>query len=134
MMRRFFAYLRKVYAFEALLCELRDERRTRHISTAAVCRAVFLMFVLRLGSLNALEQYLRRRASARISFYYRLGELARTFRARRQYCAGLNWAGAWPNAATNLPDAQTKQRAEVAFNWRFEGAGHRRARAVLELQ
>ena len=68
MMRRFFAYLRKVYAFEALLCELRDERRTRHISTAAVCRAVFLMFVLRLGSLNALEQYPRRRASARISF------------------------------------------------------------------
>ena len=59
MLRRFLRYIDKVYAFETLVSELRDERCNPSIPTATVSRAMFLMFALRLGSLNALEQYLR---------------------------------------------------------------------------
>lgn len=59
MLRRFLRYIEKVYAFEALLSQLRDERRNPSIPADVVLRSAFLMFVLRLGSLNALEQYLR---------------------------------------------------------------------------
>ena len=57
MLRRFLRYVEKVYGFEALVSEVRDERRRLIIPTDVVLRSAFLMFVLRLGSLNALEQY-----------------------------------------------------------------------------
>ena len=59
MLRRFIRYIEKVYAFETLLSQLRDERRNPSIPADVVLRSTFLMFVLRLGSLNALEQHLR---------------------------------------------------------------------------
>jgi len=61
MLRRFLRYVEKVYRLGALVSEPRDERRAPAIPTAAVCalRAVLLMFVLRLGSLNALGQHIR---------------------------------------------------------------------------
>jgi hypothetical protein len=59
MLRRFLRYIEKVYAFGALLSQLRDERRKPIIPADVVLRSTFLMFALRLGSLNALEQYLR---------------------------------------------------------------------------
>jgi hypothetical protein len=59
MLRRFLRYINKVYDFEDLLSQLEDGRRNPSIPTDAVLRSTFLMFVLRLGSLNALEQRLR---------------------------------------------------------------------------
>jgi len=59
MLRRFLRYVEKVYAFDSLLSQLEDGRRNPSIPTDAVLRSTFLMFVLRLGSLNALEQYLK---------------------------------------------------------------------------
>lgn len=59
MLRRFLRYIEKVYAFERLLSQLRDKRRKPFIPADVVLRSAFLMFVLRLGSLNALEQHLR---------------------------------------------------------------------------
>ena len=42
-----------------LVSQLRDGRHNAFIPTDAVLPSAFLMFTLRLGSLNALEQYLR---------------------------------------------------------------------------
>lgn len=59
MLRRFLRYVEKVYAFETLVSGVRDERRKPSIQTDVVLRSAFMMFVLRLGSLNGLEQHLR---------------------------------------------------------------------------
>jgi Transposase DDE domain len=64
-LRRFFNYLAKVYDFEDQAGVLRDTRVDPQISAPTVFRSVFLMFTLRLGSLNRLEQELRRGGSWR---------------------------------------------------------------------
>ena len=60
MLRRFLRYLEKVFDFEAETALLRDARVDPQIPPPTVFRSVFLMFALRLGSLNRLEQELRR--------------------------------------------------------------------------
>jgi hypothetical protein len=59
-LRRFLKYLGKVFDFDEHVERLRDRRQDPHIPTPAVWKSVFLMFVLRLGSLNRLEQELGR--------------------------------------------------------------------------
>ena len=65
MLRRFLKYLVKVYDFEEKVQDLRDTRQAPQIPASAVWKSVFVMFVLRLGSLNRLEQELRRGGSWR---------------------------------------------------------------------
>lgn len=65
MLRRFLKYLGKVFDFEEQARTLRDTRQAPQISAPAVWKSVFLMFTLRLGSLNRLEQELRRPGSWR---------------------------------------------------------------------
>jgi hypothetical protein len=59
-LRRFLRYLQKVFDFDARVRLLEDTRQSPQIAASAVWKSVFLMFVLRLGSLNRLEQELRR--------------------------------------------------------------------------
>jgi len=59
LLRRFFRYLERVFDLSALLGHLRDSRHSPPISTQTVFYCVFLLFVLRLGSLNALEAHYR---------------------------------------------------------------------------
>lgn len=59
MLRRFFRYIARVYGFDTLSSQTRDARPRPLIPTEVVFRSTFLMFTLRLPSLNALEQYLR---------------------------------------------------------------------------
>lgn len=65
MLRRFLKYLGKVFDFEEKVTNLRDTRQAPQIPAPAVWKSVFLMFALRLGSLNRLEQELRRGGSWR---------------------------------------------------------------------
>lgn len=60
MLRRFLRYLRKIFEFDQKVAVLRDHRVDPQIPAPTVWKSVFLMFVLRLGSLNRLEQELRR--------------------------------------------------------------------------
>lgn len=60
MLRRLVVYLVKLFDFPTCVEELSDGRPFAQIPTANVWRSLFAMFVLRLGSLNALEQELRR--------------------------------------------------------------------------
>lgn len=59
MMARFCRYIDKVFAFGQKIGSLHDKRKHPRIPTAAVWGAVFLLFVLRRGSLNAMESALR---------------------------------------------------------------------------
>jgi hypothetical protein len=60
MLRRFLRYLRKIFEFDQKVAVLRDHRVDPQIPAPTVWKSAFLMFVLRLGSLNRLEQELRR--------------------------------------------------------------------------
>lgn len=60
MLARFTAYLVKLFDFSTSIEELDDRRPFAQVPTRNIWRSVFAMFVLRLGSLNALEQELRR--------------------------------------------------------------------------
>ena len=53
-------YLEKRYQFRQRVAQLRDRRQRPQIPTANIWLSVFGMFLLRLGSFNALEQELRR--------------------------------------------------------------------------
>ncbi len=53
-------YLEKRYQFRQRVAQLRDGRQRQQIPTANVWLSGFGMFLLRLGSFNALEQELRR--------------------------------------------------------------------------
>jgi hypothetical protein len=55
MIRRFCGYLEKVFQWSGQLARLRDSRTKPQIPAAAVFMSALLMFVMRLGSLNALE-------------------------------------------------------------------------------
>lgn len=57
-------YLEKVFAFSALVAQVRDTRRFPRIPTAAVWRAVFALFTFRLPSFHQLEAELRHPALA----------------------------------------------------------------------
>ena len=59
MLRRFVRYVDRVFDFQALRGSLRDTRHHPCISPQTVFYCVFLLFVLRLGSLNALEAHFR---------------------------------------------------------------------------
>lgn len=65
MLRRFLHYLEKVFDFDARVGSLKDSRQSPQIPPWAVWKSVFLLFVLRLGSLNRLEQELGRGGSWR---------------------------------------------------------------------
>jgi len=58
-MRRFCRYVDKVFAFGQAIGSLTDRRRHPRIPTAAVWGSAFFLFVLRRGSLNAMESDLR---------------------------------------------------------------------------
>ena len=60
MLRRFGAYLEKIFGFASQVDTLKDERIGAQIPTASLWLSVFWMFTLRLRSFNALEQELRR--------------------------------------------------------------------------
>lgn len=60
MLRRFLRYVVKRFDFDEKVSALQDHRIAPQIPAPAIFRSVFLMFVLRLGSLNRLEQELRR--------------------------------------------------------------------------
>jgi hypothetical protein len=64
-LRRFLRYLEKVFDFDLRVRALGDRRQSPQIPPGAVWKSVFLMFVLRLGSLNRLEEELRRGGSWR---------------------------------------------------------------------
>ena len=55
-LRRILAYARKVLRWEEHLDGVRDDRQQPRIPTATIVRSVVVMFLARLGSLNALEQ------------------------------------------------------------------------------
>ena len=59
MTARFCRYLDKVFAFGEKIGSLGDKRKLPRIPTAAVWGSVFFLFVLRRGSLNAMELALR---------------------------------------------------------------------------
>jgi hypothetical protein len=59
MMARFCRYMEKVFDWSAQLESLRDARPNPQIPTASVFLCVWMMFVARLGSVNALEAELR---------------------------------------------------------------------------
>jgi len=59
MLTRFCRYVDKVFDFQSLLGTLTDGRQQPRISTAAVFLSVMMLFALRRGSLNAVEQDLR---------------------------------------------------------------------------
>jgi hypothetical protein len=60
MLRRLLAYLEKHFALSDHVDALRDERQSPQIPPQTIFWSVLTMFALRLGSLNALEQELRR--------------------------------------------------------------------------
>jgi len=60
MMSRFGRYVEKVFDFGQRVRTLQDTRQKPRIPTAAIWFSVFLMFVTRRGSLNAIESELRR--------------------------------------------------------------------------
>jgi hypothetical protein len=55
-LRRILAYARKVLRWEDRLDAVRDDRQRPQIATSVITRAAAIMFLGRLGSLNALEQ------------------------------------------------------------------------------
>ena len=55
-LRRLFAYAEKIYDLSALLGQGRDARQAPRILTSTILRSVLVMFLTRVGSLNALEQ------------------------------------------------------------------------------
>jgi len=59
MMTRLCRYIDKVFDFTASLRALRDTRAQPQIPTSAVWTSAFFMFVMRQGSLNAIESELR---------------------------------------------------------------------------
>ncbi len=59
MMARFCRYIEKVFDFSQHLHTLRDARKRPRIPTAALWGSVFFLFVMRRGSLNAMECELR---------------------------------------------------------------------------
>ena len=65
MLRRFLKYLDKIFEFDEKVEALCDRRVDPQIPAPTVFRSVFLMLVLRLGSLNRLEEELRRGGSWR---------------------------------------------------------------------
>ena len=59
MIARFFRYCRKVFRFPHLVDTVRDGRVHPHITGKRLCLSVCLLFLLQLGSLNALEELFR---------------------------------------------------------------------------
>lgn len=59
MIGRFFRYCRKVFHFSRLLEGVQDGRVQPQIPARAIGLSIFLLFLLRLGSLNGLEELLR---------------------------------------------------------------------------
>ena len=59
MLTRFCRYVDKVFDLQSLLETLTDSRQQPRISTAAVFLSAMMLFALRRGSLNAVEQDLR---------------------------------------------------------------------------
>jgi hypothetical protein len=60
MMARFCRYIEKVFDFAEQMNTLGDTRKRTRIPTASLWGSVFFLFVLRRGSLNAMESELRR--------------------------------------------------------------------------
>ena len=59
MMGRFCRYTEKVFHLGQLIPQIRDDRPEPQIPTQAIWTSAFVMFVTRLGSLNAVESELR---------------------------------------------------------------------------
>jgi hypothetical protein len=59
MMGRFCRYVEKVFDFGARMAQLTDRRKRPRLSTGAIWGSVFFLFVMRQGSLHAMEGQLR---------------------------------------------------------------------------
>ena len=59
MMGRFCRYLAKVFDFGQRISHFRDRRKRPRLSTGAIWGSVFFLFVMRQGSLHAMEGQLR---------------------------------------------------------------------------
>jgi hypothetical protein len=59
MMGRFCRYLAKVFDFGQRISHLRDRRKRPRLPTGAIWGSVFFLFVMRQGSLHAMEGQLR---------------------------------------------------------------------------
>ena len=59
MMKRFCAYIEKVFDFSSQLHTLRDARKRPRIPTVAIWGSVLFLFVMRHRSLNAMEEEIR---------------------------------------------------------------------------
>jgi hypothetical protein len=59
MMARFCRYIEKVFDWSAQLSTLKDSRKKPQIPTSAIFMSAMMMFVTRMGSLNAMEGELR---------------------------------------------------------------------------
>lgn len=59
MIVRFFRYCRKVFGFPHLVDRVGDKRIQPHIDGTRICMSICLLFLFRLGSLNAWEELLR---------------------------------------------------------------------------
>lgn len=59
MMTRFCSYLAKVFDFGQRIAQLQDRRLRPRLPTAAIWGSVFFLFVMRQGSLHAMEGQLR---------------------------------------------------------------------------
>jgi len=60
MMARFCRYIEKVFDFAEQMNSLGDRRKQPRIPTASIWASAFFLFVLRRGSLNAMDSELRR--------------------------------------------------------------------------
>ena len=73
MIRRFLNYIRKVYHFDRLSQQAGDGRSEPEIASQALWQSLAVLFALRLGSGNALEQLIRD-PSKRAAWKHRLGD------------------------------------------------------------
>lgn len=59
MMKRFLAYINKVFDFDRSAQTITDKRKRPHLTTRNIFYSAFVMFVLRIKSLNQLEKVIR---------------------------------------------------------------------------
>ena len=59
MMKRFLSYINKVFDFDRSVQTITDKRKQPHLTMRSIFYSAFIMFVLRIESLNQLEKNIR---------------------------------------------------------------------------
>lgn len=109
MMRRFCRYVEKVFNFGPRMAQLTDRRKRARLPTGAIWGSVFFLFVLRQGSLHAMEGQLRwpRRMESIVGFKKpsadRMGEVLGLMDPGqlRAMLSGINHQVGWNKALRN---------------------------------